>query len=366
MVGTWIMTDHLGFPAPRRDFIRPGGGLVYAYFAACDTPIVMDPREFGTSGIAVPPLGMGCWAIGGPFWAGAQPLGWGQVDDEESTKAVQRAFELGIRLFDTADVYGTGHSERVLGRALAGHRDEAVIASKWGNTYNEDQRALLDPDITPQYLRRALEATLRRLGTDYLDIYQFHLADIEPADTMPLVEELESQVAAGKIRTYGWSTDDPQRAAAWSAGAHCTLVQHELNVLRDTPEMLVMIERQGWASLNRGPLAMGLISDKYGPGSRLPDDDVRGIEPDWMRYFADGRPAMQWLARRDAIRDILASGGRSLVQGALAWIWARSPATIPIPGFRAVAQVEENVAALEYGPLTGGEIAEISQILDRP
>ncbi len=246
---------------------------------------------------------MGCWAIGGPFWHDAQPLGWGQVDDNESIKAVQHAFDLGIRLFDTADVYGTGHSERILGQALAGHRDEAVIASKWGNTYDEPSRQLLTPDITPHYLRWALDASLRRLGTDYLDIYQFHLADIEPADTMPLVEELESLVEAGKIRTYGWSTDDPQRAAAWSAGPHCNLVQHELNVLRDTPEMLAFIEDQGWASLNRGPLAMGLISDKYTAATRLPDDDVRGIEPDWMRYFKDGQPAPGWLARRDAIRE---------------------------------------------------------------
>ncbi len=326
----------------------------------------MDERGFGSSGISVPPLGMGCWAIGGPFWAGAQPLGWGQVDDDESGKAIQQAFDLGIRFFDTADVYGTGHSERILGQALSGHRDEAVIASKWGNTYDEARRALLDPDITPQYLRRALEASLSRLGTDYLDIYQFHLADVEPADTMPLVEELESLAEAGKIRAYGWSTDDPQRAAAWSAGAHCMLVQHELNVLRDAPEMLTFIEHQGWASINRGPLAMGLISDKYASGPRLPDDDVRGIEPDWMRYFTGGRPAPGWLARRDAIRDVLASGGRSPVQGALAWIWARSPATIPIPGFRTVAQVQENTAALGYGPLGDSEMAEIDRILERP
>ncbi len=326
---------------------------------------MMRQRGFGGSGISVPPLGMGCWAIGGPFWAGEQPLGWGQVDDDESVRAVRQAFDLGIRLFDTADVYGTGHSERILGRALAGHRDQAVIASKWGNTYDEASRQLTGQDITPEYLRGALAATLRRLGTDYLDIYQFHLADIEPEATLPLVDELESQVAAGRIRTYGWSTDDPERAAAWAAGPHCGLVQHQLNVLDDAPEMLAFLERQGWAGLNRGPLAMGLVSDKYQPGTRLPDDDVRGIEPDWMRYFADGSPSPQWLARRDAIRDVLTSGGRSPVQGALAWIWARSPVTIPIPGFRTAGQVAENVAALQSGPLRDGEMAEIDAILGR-
>src|SRR5216683_295846 len=341
----------------------PDDRSLYKCSADCDTQTIMDQRRFGSSGISVRPLGMGCWAIGGPFWAGDQPLGWGEVDDDESARAVQCAFDLGLRLFDTADVYGTGRSERILGQALASHRDEAVIASKWGNTYDEPSRALLGPDITPQYLRRALDASLRRLGTEYLDIYQFHLADIEPADTMPLVEELENLVTAGKIRTYGWSTDDPQRAASWSAGTHCTTVQHELNVLRDAPEMLALVERQGWASVNRGPLAMGLISEKYGPDSRLPDDDVRGIQPEWMRYFEDGRPSPVWLARRDAIREILTSGGRSPVQGALAWIWARSALTIPIPGIRTMEQVQENAGALGYGPLSDGEMAEIDKIL---
>jgi aryl-alcohol dehydrogenase-like predicted oxidoreductase len=325
---------------------------------------MMSERGFGHSGIAVPPLGMGCWAIGGPFWHDDTPLGWGQVDDGDSTKAIRLAFDLGIRLFDTADVYGTGHSERVLGQALAGHRDEVVIASKWGNTYDEASRQLLTPDSTPGYLRHALEASLRRLGTDYLDIYQFHLGGIEPAEAMPLIGALEALVAEGKIRTYGWSTDDPHRAASWSAGSHCALVQHEMNVLSDAPEMLTLVEGLGWASLNRGPLAMGLISDKYSPGTRLADDDVRGRPaPEWMRYFENGRPSAQWLARRDAIRGILTSGGRTPIQGALAWIWARSPATIPIPGFRTEDHVRENAGALEHGPLTAGQMADIARIL---
>jgi Aldo/keto reductase family len=96
---------------------------------------------------------------------------------------------------------------------------------------------------------------------------------------------------------------------------------------------------------------MGLISDKYTAQTRLANDDVRGDEPEWMRYFRDGRPAPEWIARRDAVREILASGGRSSVQGALAWNLARSPGTIQIPGCRTVAQVEENAGALPYGPL---------------
>jgi aryl-alcohol dehydrogenase-like predicted oxidoreductase len=172
------------------------------------------------------------------------------VDDAESLRALRCAFDLGITFFDTADVYGTGHSERILGQALGDHRDEVVIATKWGNTYNEERRALLDPDISGAYARRALEASLRRLGTDYVDVYLFHLADTKPADAAPLLDVLEEMVTAGLVRAYGWSTDDPERAASWSAGTHTAVIQHELNVLNDAPDMLSVIDRQGWASIN--------------------------------------------------------------------------------------------------------------------
>ena len=108
-----------------------------------------------------------------------------------------------------------------------------------------------------------------------------------------------------------------------------------------------------------------VISDKYHAHSRLPADDVRGNGPAWMRYFKDGRPVQDWVARRDAIRDILASDGRTVAQGALAWNLARSPHTIPIPGCRTVAQVEENVGTIERGPLSSAQMAEIESILGR-
>jgi aryl-alcohol dehydrogenase-like predicted oxidoreductase len=326
---------------------------------------MIENRSLGLSGISVPPIGIGCWAIGGQFWTGDKALGWGDVDDRESLRALHRAFDLGARFFDTADVYGTGHSERILGQAFEGHRDEVVIATKWGNTYDEERRALLDPDISGDYARRALDASLRRLGTDYVDVYQFHLADVSPGDAAPLIDVLEALVEDGKIRTYGWSTDDPHRAASWGAASNWSVVQHELNVLSDAPEMLALVEREKWASINRGPLAMGLISDKYDARSRLPRDDVRGNGPEWMRYFRDGHPVSEWVARRDAIRDVLASNGRTIAQGALAWNLARSPSTIPIPGCRTVAQAEENLGALEHGPLKPSQMAEIDSILGR-
>ncbi|MFI5678206.1 aldo/keto reductase [Streptomyces cellulosae] len=314
---------------------------------------------------AIPPLGMGCWAIGGPFWAGDTPAGWGEVDDAESTRAVQRALDLGIRFFDTADVYGTGRSERVLGAAVAGHRDEILIATKWGNVFDEENRRAVGEDPGPAQARRAVEASLTRLGTDRIDLYQWHLGGATPEQAEEMQGTLEDLVTEGKIRFYGWSTDDPALPSAL-AGPHFAAVQHEVNVLSDAPLMLRLVAERNWASINRSPLAMGLLSEKYTDGTRPGKDDVRGDDaPSWMRYFTDGAPAGEWLKRREAVRDILTSDGRSLVQGALAWVWARSPHTVPIPGFRTVAQVEENAGALDKAPLTADDLSEIDALLDR-
>ena len=120
--------------------------------------------------------------------------GWGDVDDGESMAALRRAQELGITFFDTADVYGAGHSEQVLGRALAGHRDEVVIATKFGYTFDTEQRAITGEDASPGYIRRACQASLRRLGTDRIDLYQLHIGNLRPPRRRRL-----------SARSTGWS-----------------------------------------------------------------------------------------------------------------------------------------------------------------
>ncbi|MGH3879931.1 MAG: aldo/keto reductase [Actinophytocola sp.] len=317
-------------------------------------------RQLGD--VEVSALGLGCWAIGGPFSdTEGLPLGWGEVDDDESVRAVRRALDAGVTFFDTADVYGAGHSEEVLGRALAGRRDEVVIATKWGNLFDPDTKVLHGNDASPAYVRRALEASLRRLRTDHVDLYQLHpQPSIEAA--APLVEACEKLVEEGLIRGYGWSVDDPERAAVFAAGAHGVAVQHELSVLHDDPEMLAMCDRYDIASVNRTPLAMGLLGRRTG-GRPAAGADIRTAAPEWLRFFHDGVPTPEWAARVDAVRDILTSDGRTLAQGALAWIWARSPRTIPIPGFRNVAQAEENAGAIEHGPLRAEQLTEIATVL---
>jgi aryl-alcohol dehydrogenase-like predicted oxidoreductase len=323
-------------------------------------------RTLGSSEIEVSALGLGCWAIGGRFSREGNAAGWGEVDDDQSAAGIRRGLELGITFFDTADVYGTGHSEIVLGEALGADRDSVAVATKFGNTFDEGSGRITGADASPAYIRRACEASLRRLQTDRIDLYQLHIGNLERAQAEAAAATLEALCDEGLIRAYGWSTDDVERAGWWAGGEHCASVQHHFNVLEDAPEMLALCERDGLASINRGPLAMGLLSGKFDVESRLPNDDVRGSGATWLTAFdAEGRPQREFLDALAAIRDVLCSDGRTLVQGALGWIWARSGRTIPIPGFKSVEQVTENAGALEHGPLPPKALEEIDALLGR-
>ena len=168
----------------------------------------------GRGGIEVSEAGFGCWAIGGPFTdstSGGIPVGWREVDEVESAAALRRAYEPGVTFFDTADVYGTGHSERVLGRALAGHRDEVVIATKFGSTSDAGRRTMTGQDVSAAYIRRACQESLRRLGTDRIDLHRLHRGGLPATRAQEVAGTLEDLAAEGMIRCHGWSTDDPQR-----------------------------------------------------------------------------------------------------------------------------------------------------------
>ena len=321
-------------------------------------------RKFDKSGLEVSALGLGCWAIGGPFWAGETPLGWGEVDDAESIRAIHRGLDLGVTFFDTANVYGAGHSERVLARALAGRRNQVVIATKFNALFDEETRQVTGSDTSPAGIRQACEGSLRRLETDYIDVYLFHDNGFPPEKAQPVRDTLEALVKEGKIRTYGWSTDFPKSAEFFAQGEHCAAIEVELNVLDDNPAILDICEKHNLAAINRGPLAMGLLTGKYAAGTGVSIDDVRGQKsPEWMKYFKDGQANPEFLEKIAAVREILTSNGRTLAQGALAWLWARSETNIPIPGFRTVKQVEENAKAMQFGPLTQAQVEEIDALI---
>lgn len=331
-------------------------------------------RRLGRSGIVTGPLGIGTWAIGGPFFSGpgcryplGAPLGYGKADDEVSMRALRKAAELGVALFDTADAYGTGHGERVLGEALKDIRNRVVISTKFGNTYDVSRRELTGTDASPQYIRQACHASLERLQTDWIDIYHLHIGDVSLDQAAIVADTLDALCKEGLIRHYGWSTDDPLRASAFADRPHATAVQFDMNLFEDAPEILGICEASNFAGIVRLPLAMGFLSGKYSPLSRLPDDDIRSKPPQWLRYFKEGGSASKdWHAALDSVREILTARGRTLAQGALAWIWARSACTIPIPGIRTVDQAEENIGAVEFGPLSADQMTEIAKLLAAP
>lgn len=328
------------------------------------TPAWTRTRRLGRSGIKVSALGLGGWAIGGAMAAGDQPLGYAGADDDEARAAIRRAAELGVTLFDTADAYGAGHSERLLGEVLQ-HEHEVRIATKFGNTIDETTRQLTGVDVSPTYVRAAATASLRRLRRDRIDLYQLHHSDVTPAQAEDLVAVLEDLVAEGSLAWWGVSTDDVALARLFAGAPHCTAIQLQLNVLDDNPAMLQVCAEQDLAALCRSPLAMGLLGGRYTATSTLPNDDIRGKQPEWLRWFADGRPDPGYLAALDAVRGALTTDGRTLAQGALGWIWARDDRTIPLPGFRSRGQVEDNVGALQHGSLQPEQYDAVEAALGR-
>ncbi len=321
-------------------------------------------RRLGHSGIEVSAMGLGCWAIGGAWNWGDTPVGWGETDDEESIRAIRAAIDLGVCFFDTADVYGCGRSERVLGEAIAGRSDEIVVATKFGNVFDEETKTWTGEDVSPAAVRAACQASLRRLGLDRIDLYQLHIWSLSQEKAEIVAETLEELVTEGLIRAYGWSTDDLDCARLFAPKPGCSSIQMDLNVFKNATELLTICDEHDLASINRAPLAMGLLSGKFSPDSKLPENDVRGqLGPEWVQFFKDGRPVPELLEKVDALREVLTSGGRTMVQGALAWIWGCSERTIPIPGFKSVKQAEENARALEFGPLTPVEMSQVAEIL---
>jgi aryl-alcohol dehydrogenase-like predicted oxidoreductase len=325
-------------------------------------------RTLGRSNITVSALGMGCWAIGGPWTLMGSQAGWGTVDDAESIKAIHKALALGVNFFDTAANYGCGHSERILGQALKGKRDKVIIVSKFGYKVDEESKEVTvygqseEQSDAASHVRADLEKSLARLGTDYLDVYLLHLWGLVIERALEVCRVLEDLVKEGKIRTYGWSTDRTDAIKSFSTASNCSVVEQQLNVLDGNMELLALCEERNLASINRGPLGMGMLTGKYTPSASFDDKDVRKYAT-WFPGIKNGRPSKKWLNALEAIKEVLTSKGRTLAQGALAWIWGRSPNTLPIPGFRTVRQVQENCGAMEFGPLTKDQMAEIDAIL---
>ena len=285
----------------------------------------------------------------------------------QSIRAIHYAVDAGINFFDTAANYGCGHSERVLSQALAGRRDKVILATKFGYVVNEEQRIVSETNNIVPRIRQECEDSLRRLQTDYIDLYQFHVSDYPPEKAAEVRDELEDLVSEGKIRWYGWSTDNPEGARVFAQGQHCTAIQHRLNMSYATPQMLesdqilAICDEHDLASINRTPLGMGMLTGQFNTQTTVPENDVRHS---WDLQAE--RPA-QYLQRAEAVLKLLVDAGdpRTLPQIALAWIWTRSDRTIPIPGFKTIVQVKENIKAMEFSLLSTDQMKRIDELYER-
>lgn len=320
-------------------------------------------RRLGKSNLEISALGMGCWAIGGPWsMRGSNgqlhPAGWGTIDDAQSIRAIQAGIEAGVNFFDTAANYGAGHSEEVLGRALHGRRDQVVIATKFGHMVDTAAKVVHgDNDQILTNVRQDVENSLRRLQTDYIDLYQLHEAQYDPEQALELRGILEELVQAGKIRWYGWSTDSVEHARVFADGAHCAAIQFRLNATADNEAMRQLCAEFDLAGINKDPLNKGILTGKFTIQSTFPDNDLRS-----QVSFEDER-FQRRLRTVEALREIFTSGGRTMAQGALCYIWGLDERMIPIPGFKTVAQVQDNAGAMAFGPLSADEVQQVQAIV---
>jgi myo-inositol catabolism protein IolS len=287
----------------------------------------MDYRDLGRTGIRVSTIGMGCWAIGGDAW--------GPVDDRDSVAAIHRALDLGINLFDTADVYGRGRSEELVGTSLDGRRDLAVIATKVGLWHSGSERPNAYTD--PRMVFESCDESLRRLRTDRIDVYQCHLWWDE--NTEVFLEAFEKLKTQGKIRTYGVSTNDVDHLRHFDQNGTCEILQFDYSILNRSPEgeLLPYAQERRIGTLARGSLRMGILTGKFSSDTVFPDGDIR------REWTAEDWYAGQ-LEKTDRLKP-LAGESRRLSQIALAFVLAHPAVSTTIPGAKTPDQVEQNAAA---------------------
>ncbi|MBI1852081.1 MAG: aldo/keto reductase [Planctomycetes bacterium] len=312
----------------------------------------MQQRAFGGTGVSVGEIGFGAWAIGGPAEIGGRQVGWGEVSDEDSLRAIRRAFRLGVTFFDTADVYGLGHSEELLGAELHRERDGVFFATKGGNVRRPDGSHAKDFSLA--HLESALDGSLRRLRTDHVDLYQLHNPtpeDIERGEIFGVLDRLKT---SGKTRFVGISLSKPEDGLAVLARAHIDAIQVVYNALsqRAARELFPAAERAGVAIIARVPLAWGLLAGRYAARHVFAADDHRShlFPPDRMaeisKHVEDFRTIVHGVSDRPA-------------QAALRFVLADPRVAVVIPGAKTAIQVEENVSAT-FAPLPPKVVAEIS------
>ncbi len=315
----------------------------------------MRTRKLGSGGPEISRIGMGTWAIGGSGWQYA----WGAQDDRDSIAAIHRALELGVTWIDTAPVYGFGHAEEVVGRALAGRRDKVFLATKCGRVWDASGATIADK-LSPASVRSELEASLRRLGTDYIDLYQIHWPRPE-AELEDGWAEIARAVKEGKIRYAGVSNFSVAQIKRVQKIHPVTSLQPPYSMLnREVEEELLPYCREnGIGVVAYSPMQMGLLTGAFSRArvTALPGDDMRSRNP----FFAE--PALSRnLQLVEKLAPVARRAGRSLAEMAIAWVLRRPEVTAAIVGGRKPAQVEQVVGGAEWD-LSEAEIGQIAELL---
>ncbi len=309
----------------------------------------MNYRTLGRCGVKVSEVGFGGWAIGGPSQAAGIEFGWGEVPEEDAVAAVRQARELGVNFFDTADVYGKGRSEEILGKALAGDAGEVYVASKVGNV---TRRGRLAKDFSRAHIEKSCEDSLRRLGREVLDLYQLHnpgVKEIRSGDWPETMERLRQQ---GKIRWYGVSIFKPSEALAVLERGCGQTLQLVYNALRQemAEEVLPQAQARNFGVIARVPLYYGLLAGKFTAETEFPANDHRShtLPPEKMRELA---PRAAGFAR------LAADGGEtSPARWALRFVLSQQAISTTIPGARNASQAEQNALASDGTSLPAEQV----------
>src|SRR5713101_7839426 len=311
----------------------------------------MKYRVLGKTGFKVSEVGFGAWAIGGNSYGNS----YGPTNDETSIAAVQRALELGCNFFDTADVYGHGHSEELLGRALKGQRDRVILATKVGGDFYHDPPRM---NFNPDYLEFASAKSCERLQTDYIDLYQLHNPPIQLLKNGKIFEGLEKLKDSGRIRHYGVSIHDPQEGLLWMKYGKLAAVQVVFNLLRQEAknQLFQAAREQNVAIIAREPLSNGFRSGKFNIDSTLPSGDIRSNFP--RNYLVGLIRAAQQLR-------LLESKTRTLAQASIRFALDHKDVSTVIPGAKTPQQTEENIKASELPSLTGEELLRIRYLREK-
>lgn len=308
-------------------------------------------RTLGRTGLRVSEVGFGAWAIGG----NAHGDSYGPTDDVVSMEAVRRAVERGCTFFDTADVYGWGHSEELLGEALHSVRDRVVLATKvGGDFYHGGVRMNFDPG----YIAFALERSLRRLRTDHIDLYQLHNPPAEAMADPATYEALEALKAEHRIDHYGVSVHEPMEGLLCLESGKPEVLQIPFSLFRQEwiDELLDAARKANVGLIAREPLGNGFLAGRVAPGTRFPRGDIRsGWPPSMIEGRIQAARALAFLVRE----------GRTAAQSALRFVLAFPEIAVAIPGAKSPAQAEENLDASESPPLTPDEVARVRRLFAR-